>query len=100
MRVAIFKMVENRETTVSEMINREYSLFPNAVYRSGKRRLFHCKSFPLFRDDIRVGGKGGGDRPGALPPPVLIHRNRFAVNRVDSALFHFLKNLEFFLAAE
>ncbi|CAK9814364.1 hypothetical protein ANTQUA_LOCUS8042 [Anthophora quadrimaculata] len=48
MRVAIFKMMENRETTVLEMINRSVRCFPAVVCHSGKRRLFQCRSACYF----------------------------------------------------
>lgn len=53
MRVAIFKMVENRETTVSEMINRSIRCFPTRSTVPANVASFAANRRPLFRDEIR-----------------------------------------------
>ena len=77
MRVAIFKMVENRETTVSEMINRSIRCFPTRSTVPANVASFTANRSRYF---AMIFGERHAE---TLLWIVLIHRDRFAIKRSD-----------------
>lgn len=81
MRVVIFKMVEDRGTTVSEMINRSIRCFPTWFTVPGNAASFTANRSRYFAMIFAERAFH------AFPRIVLIRRKRFAVGRCSSRIF-------------